>query len=85
MRSVQQVRNEYKAVCQAMHDLRKKGGKAPLPQDEELYCRLAAIRNTLEWVYPRLIKTTAKGNDRFTELAGYRHYVFGPTHAELYP
>lgn len=85
MRRPQQVRKEYKTVCQAMRDLMKKGGRTPLPQDEGLYCRLAAVKKTLEWVYPRLIKTTAKGHDRLSELAGYRHYVMGPTHAELYP
>jgi hypothetical protein len=87
MRSPTAVRKEYKKVCQAMKDLAKQGSdrRTPLPKDEELYCRLAAIKDTLEWIHPRLIKTTAKGHDRFNELAGHKHYVMGPTHAELYP
>jgi hypothetical protein len=86
MRPATLVRKEYKAVCQAMKDLAKKGsGKTPLPKDEEQYCRLATIKNTLEWVHPKLIKTTAKGHERLKELMGHRHYAMGPTHAELYP
>jgi hypothetical protein len=82
------VNKEYKKVCEAMRDLVKKGGRhnrAPLPDDLELYGRLEAVKKTLEWVQPRLIKTTAKGNDRLNELNGHRHYVMGPTHALLYP
>jgi len=82
------VRKEYKAVCRAMNELLKKGGShnpAPLPQDNDLYCRLAVVKKTLEWVHPLLIKTAAKGIDRRNELMGHRHYANGPTHAVLYP
>lgn len=85
MRRPKQVREEYKAVTRAMRDLASKGKHGPLAADEELYCRLAAIKNTLEWVYPRLIKTKAKGHERLNELMGYRHFAMGPTHAALYP
>lgn len=88
MRSPRLVRAEHKRVCQAMKDLTKKRGRhsrAPAPGDEELYCRLAAVKMTLEWVHSKLVKTTAKGDDRFNELMGYRHIAMGPTHAVLYP
>ncbi len=71
-----------------MRDLEKKEGargNAPSPKDKELYLRLDAVKKTLEWVHSRLIKTTAKRPDRFMELAGYKHYVLGPTHDQLYP
>jgi len=81
-----QVRQEYKNVCQEMSNLVKKGGGyGPLPQDVDVYCRLAAVMKTLEWVHSGLIETTAKGADRINELCGYKHYVHGPTFAELYP
>jgi hypothetical protein len=54
-------------------------------KDNDLYLRLSAIRNTLEWVHPTLIKTRAKGRGRTSELMLHRHYAAGPTHAELYP
>jgi hypothetical protein len=88
MRNARAVRKEYKYVCQAMKNLVKKGGRLsrkPLPQDERLYGHLATVKNTLEWVHPKLIKTTGKGSRRFVELSSYRHYVNGPTHALLYP
>lgn len=85
MRKRKGMRNEYNKVCRAMRKLARKGGGKPLPQDDELYCRLAAVKKTLEWVYPRLIKTSAKGHARLNELMGHRHYAMGPTHAELYP
>lgn len=85
MRDPLAVRHEYKKVCGAMSDLAKRGGNSPLSQDEDLYLRLAAIKKTLEWVHPRLIKTTAKGHDRLNELVGHRHYAMGPTHDALYP
>jgi hypothetical protein len=69
-----------------MEALLKKGGnRTPLPQDVDVYCRLAVVKNTLEWVHPLLIKTTAKGPDSYNELMGHRHWAFGPTHAVLYP
>jgi hypothetical protein len=85
-RSARSIRAEYKTVCQAMEALLKKGGnRTPLPQDVDVYCRLAVVKNTLEWVHPLLIKTTAKGPDSYNELMGHRHWAFGPTHAVLYP
>jgi hypothetical protein len=65
--------------------VKKGGGHWPLQKDEDVYCRLAAVKNTLEWVHPLLIKTKAKGPDRLNELLGHRHYANGPTHAVLYP
>lgn len=87
MRSESFVRQEHEAACAAMKKLEKKGKRGmPLPQDTQSYMRLAAIKNTLEWVYPRLIKTTARGHaKRMNELMGHKHYVIGPTKAELYP
>ena len=86
MRSPMAVRTEYKTVCRAMSELLKKGdGYSPLPKDSDLYCNLAVVKKTLEWVHPLLIKTTAKGPDRFIELMGYKHYAFGPTMAVLHP
>ena len=86
MRSPRLIRAEHKKVCQAMIDLIKKGGgHTPLPKDDDLYGRLVVVKRTLEWVHPLLIKTTAKGPDRFNELMGHKHYVSGPTHAVLYP
>ena len=35
-------------------------GRIPLPKNEELYMRLYSIKQTLEWVYPSLIKTIAR-------------------------
>lgn len=54
-------------------------------EDEVLYSRLHSIMLTLEWVYPSLIKTTAKGLDRRLELAEHKHYAAGPLHATLHP
>jgi hypothetical protein len=86
MRTPMSVRREYKKVCEAMDDLVKKGaGHTPLPEDSDVYCRLAVVKKTLEWVHSVLIKTTTKGPDRYNELAGHRHHVMGPTHAVLYP
>lgn len=86
MRSPKLIRAEHRKVCHAMKDLIKKGGgHTPLPQDDDLYGRLAVVKRTLEWVHPLLIKTTAKGPDRLNELMGHKHYVSGPTHAVLYP
>ena len=56
-----------------------------MPEDNELYMRLATVKDTLEWAYPRLIKTTAKGHERLSELMGYKHYVMGPTFTLLHP
>ena len=88
MRSPSSVKSEYRKVCQAMHDLLQKGGprnRTPLECDEILYLRLETIKRTLEWVFPRLIKTSAKGHGRLNELLGYKHYAMGPTHDTLYP
>jgi len=34
----------------------RKGSNGPLPKDDDLYMRLSAIKNTLEWVHPGLVK-----------------------------
>lgn len=72
-----------------MKKLEKKGSghRIPLERDMELYMRLSAIKNTLEWVYPKLIKATAKGpegHERLDEISR-KHVPMGPTFAELYP
>jgi hypothetical protein len=67
-----------------MADLMKKGSHSPLPRDVDLYCRFGAVKNTLEWIHPALIKTTATGPDRLNELCSHKHFVMGPTHAELH-
>jgi hypothetical protein len=85
MRRPKQVRKEYKYVCRAMADLMKKGSYGPLPEDLDLYRRLGAVKNTLEWVHSALIKTRARGQNRLNELCGHKHFVMGPTHAQLYP
>ncbi len=85
MRSAVAIRKEHKAVREKMDELMLAGDGQPLPQFEQLYFRLYSIKQTLEWVYPALIKTQSKGTDRLEELSGYRHYVFGPRHATLYP
>jgi len=86
MKSPTVIRKEYKSVCQAMRDLDKKGGAhSPSPKDSDLYCRLAVVKNTLEWVHPLLIKTEAKGPDRLNELLGNKHIARGPTLAVLHP
>jgi hypothetical protein len=82
------VRKEYKDVCAEMKKLEKKGsgGRIPLPRDMELYMRLSAIKNTLEWIHPKMIRTVAKGHDeRLNELMSRKHFVMGPTFAELHP
>ena len=85
MRSAIAIRKEHKAVCAKMNELIREGDGQPLPKDHELYFRLYSIQQTLEWVYPSLIKTSAKGVERRMEMAGHRHYVAGPLHATLYP
>jgi hypothetical protein len=86
MRSPMLVRKEYKNVCREMDNLLKKAGcQTPLPEDSDVYCRLAVVKKTLEWVHPLLIKTTAKGPDRIGELLCRKHYAYGPTNAVLYP
>jgi hypothetical protein len=87
MRSPIAVRKEHKYVCEAMRKLEDKNdGKVPLEADEGLYFRLYAVKNTLEWVHPSLIKTKAKTRgERWVELVGYRHVAMGPTRSQLYP
>jgi len=75
MRQATVIRREYKRVCQALRELHGKSG--PSATNHELYMRLATIKNTLEWVNPKLVKPKI--------AAGARHIVAGPTHAELYP
>jgi hypothetical protein len=37
-----------------MKDLLKKGGgHSPLPEDSDVFCRLAVVKKTLEWIHPR--------------------------------
>jgi hypothetical protein len=72
-------------VCAHMNELVPTGHQGPTSKDEELYMRLYSIKQTLEWVYPSLIKTTSKGVERQMEMAGHRHYLAGPLHATLYP
>jgi hypothetical protein len=85
MRSAITIRKEHKAVRAKMKELVPAGHQGPLAKDEELYMRLHSIRQTLEWVYPSLIKTTGKGVERQMEMAGHRHYYARPLHATLYP
>ncbi len=85
MAYARRIRQEYKRVCREMEKLMQRGDRAPLPKDRDLYGRLAAIKKTLEWVHPLLIKTKGKGPDRYIELTGYRHFIAGPTFAEMYP
>jgi hypothetical protein len=88
MESPKRIRKEHKRVCQAMKVLRRRGGRfnrTPLPDDEDLYGRLATVKMTLEWVHPFLIKTMAKGADRINILIGHKHFSFGPVHAVLFP
>ncbi len=60
--------------------LRKANGEL-LPEDRELYFRLHGVKQTLEWVYPSLIKTPPKTEDRRIALLGHQHYVHGPLHS----
>jgi hypothetical protein len=88
MRNPTAVRKEYRKGCEALATLVKKGDgtSIPRPEDRELYLRLHTIKDTLEWVHPVLIKTTSREHtQRYTELMGSKHYVFGPVHATLYP
>jgi hypothetical protein len=89
------IRKEYKAACEAldalMQEERSAGGRGPLPEKVGLYLRLSAIKNTLEWCEPILVKTGKAGPNptatcsRYAELMGYRHIAGGPVFAELYP
>ena len=89
------IRKEYKAACEALDTLMqegiKAGGRGPLPEKVGLYLRLRAVKNTLEWREPILIKTGKRGPNptatcsRYQELMGYRHIAGGPVFAELYP
>jgi hypothetical protein len=85
MRSATEIRKEHEAVCARMEGLLPAGHQGPLPKDDELYMRLYSIKQTLEWVYPSLIKTARKGVERQMELAGMRHYLVGPLRATFYP
>jgi hypothetical protein len=55
------IRKEHKAACEALDALMqegiKAGGLGPLPEKVGLYLRLSAVKNTLEWCEPILIKT----------------------------
>jgi hypothetical protein len=88
MRTAIAVRKEYKKACEELKTLTKKNNSAsrPRPEDEDLYFRLHAIKDTLEWVHPALIKTESKERaQRNMELIGHKHYVFGPVFATFYP
>jgi hypothetical protein len=86
MKSPDEVKKEYDAANKAMEDLMTKGGgRWPLEKDNELYMRLATIKDTLEWVHSDLIETTPDGPGRQIELAGEKHVVMGPTFSTLYP
>ena len=69
----------------------KAGGRGPLPEKVGLYLRLTAVKNTLEWCEPILVKTGKYGPNptatcsRYQELMCYRHIMAGPVFAELYP
>ena len=83
MRTEVEIVAEYQKVCEAIEDeLSKSTSRRPLPEREHIYMELEIVKRTLEWTEPQLIKTTT---DRVTELAGCRHYVFGPTHSVLFP
>ena len=89
------IRKEHKAACEAMDILMqegiKAGGRGPLPEEAELYLRLSAVRNTLEWCEPILIKTGEGAPESYRHLFkicrvdGLPAYCRGPVFAELYP
>jgi hypothetical protein len=87
MRSAIAIRKEHRAICAKIKELEKEGGgHQPLDKHEGLYFRLHTMKNTLEWVLPVLIRTPrVEDVDRRAQLMGYRHYVYGPLHALLYP
>ena len=60
--------------------LRKANGELR-PENRELYFRLHGVKQTLEWVYPSLIKNPLKAEDRRIALLGHQHYVHGPLHS----
>lgn len=84
MKSFASIKNEHESVCAAMKKLERTDGGFPVEGDTPLYLRLAAVKNTLEWVCPQLVKI-AKGSDRLDALMGYKHIASGPTFAQLYP
>lgn len=82
MKSAADIRKEHKAVRGILAKLIRDGKDAgyegqPLPKDKQLYLEIDAIRLTLEWVYPALVKHAERGT--------YRHLLAGPLHATLYP
>lgn len=95
MSGTRRIRKEHKAACEALNALMQEGIEAgcngPLPEKVGLYLRLSAVKNTLEWCEPNLVKTGKHGPNptatcsRFEELMGYRHIALGPVMAEMYP
>lgn len=89
MQNLKSLRAEHKKACKEMKALMEKGTKAggngPSPEDVNQYLQLSTIKETLEWVHPRLIETTAKPTDPnyLNELLGHRFYALGPVGATL--
>jgi hypothetical protein len=68
-----------------MKKLEKKGNNGPLPKDDELYMQLSAIKNTLEWVHPGLVKKRGMSHQEWFDRTSRNHFILGPTFAQVYP
>lgn len=74
MRRWRDIEREYKSVCDALSK-----HSAANPGESAVALQLMAIKKTLEWTYPRLIRTKGSGRARWRELLEHRHFVVGPT------
>jgi hypothetical protein len=80
MRRCLDIEREYKKVCAALDVLHEGASTRRCASgDKDLYIRLTSIKKTLEWIYPRLIKTKGIGRVRFSELMEHKHFEIGPT------
>lgn len=84
------LRAEHKKACKEIEALTQKGiaagtDRAPLDEDIGLYRQLNLIKETLEWIDPALIETTAKRGDPnyINALMEHKFYVHGPVNATL--
>jgi hypothetical protein len=80
MRRWRDIEREYHSVCLALSRL-----SAADTTDAVVALQLLSIKKTLEWTYPRLIKTRGSGRVRWKELMEHRHFVIGPTEDLLTP
>ena len=83
------IKKEHKRAIAEMAALvqgaKDKGHDFPVDHGYELHCRLAIIKDVLEWVDTSLVTTDPKGRSRIEQLIGdcYYYGLDGPVNTEM--